>query len=85
MDSCSGQLGMDHLDRHPAIERGIGGEKDHAHASAAQLALEPVLGAKGGLECGEEIDGRIAHVRDQGGEIKDTPDLGPAISLWINW
>ena len=62
-----GELGMDDLDGDPAIEGGVGGEKNHAHATASQLPLEPVLRPERRLECGEEIDGRIAHVRDQWG------------------
>ena len=62
-----GELGVNDLDGYPAVERGIGGEKHHAHAPAAQLPLEPVLGPERRLKCGEEVDGRIAHVRDQWG------------------
>jgi hypothetical protein len=57
------QFGVDDLDGHPPVERGIGGKEDHTHAAAAELPLEPVLRPKRPLECGEEIDGGIAHVR----------------------
>jgi hypothetical protein len=60
-----GELGVNDLDGHSSIERGVGGKKDHAHAPASQLAFEPVLRPKRRLKCGEEVDGRIAHVRDQ--------------------
>ena len=62
-----GELGMNHLDGDPAVERGVGGQKHHAHAAASQLPLEPILRPERRLKCGEEVDGRIAHVRDQWG------------------
>jgi hypothetical protein len=55
---------MNDLDGYPAIEGRVCGKKDHAHASAPKLALEPVLRPERRLKCGEEVGGRIAHVGD---------------------
>ena len=60
--SMERQLGVDDLDGHPAVERGVGGEENHAHPAAPELALEPVLRPQRRLERGEEIEGGIAHV-----------------------
>lgn len=60
-----GELGVHDLDGYPSIERGVGGKKDHAHAPASQLPFEPVLRPERRLKGGKEVDGRIAHVRDQ--------------------
>ena len=59
------ELRVDHLDGDSAVERGIRREEDHAHAATPELPLEPVLRPERRLERGEEIDGRIAHVRDR--------------------
>jgi hypothetical protein len=34
-----GELWVDYLNRHPAIERSIGGEKNYSHSSTSELAL----------------------------------------------
>ena len=70
-----GELGVNHLDRHWPVQGGIRGQKDHAHSTASELSLEPVLRSKRGLQALEEVDGRIAHVRDRWGRLKNTPAL----------
>ena len=52
-----GQLGRKHLEHHPPAQRDFLGEEDPAHAPAAQLALDAVLGA----ECGGEALLEIVH------------------------
>jgi hypothetical protein len=37
-----GQLRMEHLDRHAALVAQVGGQPDHGHSTAAQLALKRV-------------------------------------------
>ena len=66
---------MNHFDGHSPIQGSIGGQKDHTHSAAPELSLEPVLRSKRGLQAVEEVDGRIAHVRDHWGQIKNTPAL----------
>ena len=56
-----GELGMDRLDGDPAVERGVGGEEDDAHAAATQLPLESILWFQYRLECGEEVEARRRH------------------------
>ena len=48
------ELGMNHLDRDPAVQGGVGGEKDHSHAPATKLPLEPVLRPQRRLKRGEQ-------------------------------
>jgi hypothetical protein len=55
------------LDGHPAVERRVGSKKNHAHAAASKLALEPVLGPQSSLQRSEEIEGGIAHIGDRSG------------------
>jgi hypothetical protein len=56
---------MNDLDGHPAIQRGVRGQKNDAHAPTSELALDPVVRSERGLKGGKEVDGCIAHVRDQ--------------------
>ena len=60
-----GELGMDDLDRDPAIERGVGREEDDPHPSPSQLALQPVLRLQRALEGREGIGRRVAHARNR--------------------
>jgi hypothetical protein len=60
-----GELWVDDFDRNPAVERRVSRQKHDSHTPAAQLAFQPILGAERTLKGGEEVDGRIAHVRDQ--------------------
>ncbi len=56
-----GQLGVDNLDRDGAIEGGIDGAEDDAHAPPPQLLAEPVLRAEGGLQGGKGISRGVRH------------------------
>jgi hypothetical protein len=44
-----GQLGRQHLDHYPPVERGLGRDEDPAHAAATELALDPIGRPKRGL------------------------------------
>ncbi len=68
-----GQLGVDDLDRDGAVERRVGGAVDDSHAAAAQLAIEPVLRAEGGLQCRERIGEGVHH------GIQPAPESGMQI------
>jgi hypothetical protein len=59
----SGELGVDDLDGHRAIERGVGRAEDDAHTAAAKLALQPVLRRERFLESRERFDRRVAHAK----------------------
>ena len=56
-----GQLGVDDLDRYWPVERGVGGPVDNSHPSATQLAIEPVLRTKRGLQRRERIGEGFHH------------------------
>ena len=59
----SGELGVDDLDGHRAIERGVGRAEDDAHTAAPELALQPVLRRERCLESRERFDRRVAHAK----------------------
>ena len=56
-----GELGVDDLDRHAAVEGGVGRQEDDSHAAPAQLPLQPVLRRERALEGGERVERRVAH------------------------
>ena len=62
-----GELGVNDLDRHVAVERGIPGAVHDAHASAPDLVPQLVLGAEGELQAAGEIRSEISHARHSGG------------------
>ena len=47
---AGGELGQEHLDHDLAAQRGLVRQEDARHAAAAQLALEAVGAAQGGLQ-----------------------------------
>jgi hypothetical protein len=63
-----GELRVHRLDGDAAVERGVGGEEDDAHAAPPQLAFEPVLPSQHGLQRVEEIEGRSRHGPTGSGE-----------------
>ena len=65
-----GELGGDHLDDDLSAERGLVGDEDARHPTAAELALEGVSGAEGGLELVAEV-----------GHRQGRPDVGEKTGL----
>ena len=51
-----GELGEEHLERHPAVVLQVVGKVDGRHPAAAQLALEAVPFGKGRTEAGNGLD-----------------------------
>ncbi len=56
------KLGLQNLDSDRAMVLEVCGEVDCCHPTAAELALDRVTVAKGGLQSGEQV-----HVRSQAG------------------
>jgi hypothetical protein len=57
----SGQLGVNDFDSDSAVERQVGGLKDHSHTPATKLPLKPVLRAERILKRAEEVEAGLAH------------------------
>jgi hypothetical protein len=54
-----GQLGRKDLDHHPAAQRGLLGDVNAGHATAAELALDGVAAGEGALEGVAEVGDRL--------------------------
>ena len=50
-----GEIGGQHLDHYSAAERRLDRQKNAAHATPAQLALDPVGVTEGGLQSGDQL------------------------------
>ena len=59
----AGQVRRQDLDGDVAVELHVAREVHHAHASAAELALERVLAGQGGLQI-EELRGWMRHDKE---------------------
>ena len=62
-----GELGMNDLDRHIPVERGIPGTVHHAHPAAPDLGSQLVLGSERKLQTAGQIGSEFSHTRDSGG------------------
>ena len=57
----NGEFGVDHFDRHLAVEGQISGQEDDTHPPLPQRPLQAVMGPEGGLKAVLELSDVDGH------------------------